>query len=550
MSSGERPCPVATGIKSPTLYHQLLLLWAVLLGAAAPSVLRTLQTAWRGGPAVGVLAVISTLFVGWFWLNGLKDLVYTLYYHVRRDRLGAVAPVRQSTGYPSVVMVYCTCNDFDGASLAASLRQDYPNYRTVILDDSKDPGYMERVDAFAAEYGLEVVRRSDRVGFKAGNLNNYLRTAEFDYFVILDSDEIIPPDFISRALDYFEAYPQAGIVQANHIATRNDNRFMTTFAPGVDSHWPAYQSVKHRFGFLSLLGHGAMVSRVCYQEAGGFPHVVAEDLCLSIRARVAGFLTVFAADIVCSEAYPVDYLAFKKRHSKWTQGNMEFIKRFSGEILRAPIPWFEKLDIALFTYSLPLTAFFFFYLLINVVVLPAMGASLHYSPWLLAPTVAFLAAPMLNDMLTYRRHWSLRRMLSYLLHTMGLYGSMFFTSLRASTKSLFGGSVFIVTPKNQQRLGVRDALRANLPDLVFCVGLLALAVFLDGSVLPVVLIATTGVSSMYLTMLSNQATRQAVLSSDPLADLELAVVPVAVDVTSDVRTAITAHSRMEAPALQ
>lgn len=493
------------GRKSPALYRWLLSLWVLLLAAAAPSVLQTLLRAWTEGPAVAVLAGVSTLFVAWFWLNGLKDLVYTGYYHFRRDRLFTPAPRRAGTDHPSVVMVYCTCNDFDGASLAASLDQDYPDYRTVILDDSKDPSYKARVNAFAVEHGLEVVRRADRVGFKAGNLNNYLRRARFDYFVILDSDEIIPRNFISRALDYFAAHPTAGIVQANHVATRNDNRFMTTFAPGVDSHWPAYQAVKDRFGFLSLLGHGAMVSRDCYHAAGGFPHVVAEDLCLSIRARVAGFMTVFAPDIVCSEAYPVDYLAFKKRHSKWTQGNMEFIKCFSGEIVRAPIPWFEKLDIVLFTYSLPLTAFFFSYLLINVVALPAMGVTLHYSPWLLAPTVAFLVAPMLNDILTYRGRWSLRKLVSYSVHTMGLYGSMFFTSLRASTKSLFGGSVFLVTPKDQQQIGLGEAVRANLPDIAFCAGLLACALLLDGSVLPVVLIAVTGLSSIYLTLLSNQS---------------------------------------------
>ena len=111
------------------------------------------------------------------------------------------------------------------------------------------------------------------------------------------------------------------------------------FSIGVDSHWIAYQTVKDRYGFLSLLGHGAMVSRECYVAAGGFPHVVAEDLCFSIAARDAGWLTVFAPDVVCEEEYPVDYLAFKKRHSKWTQGNMEFIKRYTAVILRSRMSW-------------------------------------------------------------------------------------------------------------------------------------------------------------------------------------------------------------------
>jgi cellulose synthase/poly-beta-1,6-N-acetylglucosamine synthase-like glycosyltransferase len=389
-------------VKSGKVYWVILCCWTALLGLAAPALTAEVHRASDSGAVTLALVVACTVFIAWFWLNGMKDLVYTGFFHTRRQIVPRPA-ARATLTLPEVVLVYCTCNDFDASSLRRSMRQTYPRVRTVILDDSSDPQYKATVDEFSRETGVEVRRRDARVGFKAGNLNSYLAAASFDYFVILDSDEIIPPTFVERALDYFAARPEAGIVQANHVATRNRNRFMRTFAPGVDAHWPAYQSVKDRYGFLSLLGHGAMVSRECYLAAGGFPHVVAEDLCFSIRARNVGYLTAFAPDIICEEEYPVDYLAFKKRHAKWTQGNMEFIKRFSWEILRSPMRWFEKLDIVLFTYSLPLTSFFFAYLAINLVAFPALHYRPHYSAWLLAPTVVFLVAPMLNDLLTYGR---------------------------------------------------------------------------------------------------------------------------------------------------
>jgi hypothetical protein len=76
-----------------------------------------------------------------------------------------------------------------------------------------------------------------------------------------------------------------------------------------------------------------------------------------------------------------------KRHSKWTQGNMEFIKRYTGTILRSPMRWFEKLDIVLFTYSLPLTAVFSLFVAMHVIVLPLMGYTLVYPLWMLVPTL-------------------------------------------------------------------------------------------------------------------------------------------------------------------
>ncbi|MGH7237191.1 MAG: glycosyltransferase, partial [Candidatus Saccharimonadales bacterium] len=378
-----------------------------MTGAFVPLVHAVLVSERRGWLTLSLVAM-SSLFIAYFWLNGAKDVIYTFYYYAFRKKLGRL-PARAAwprrfgvEARPRVVMVYCTYNDFNAESLAACMRQDYTLNRVVILDDSTDPVYKRDIDAFAAQHSVRVVRRDDHIGFKAGNLNNYLRKASFDFFVILDSDEIIPPNFITRALDYFAADNSVGIVQANHQATRNRNKFMDLFAIGVNSHWPTYQAVKHHHGFLSLLGHGAMVSRQCYEAAGGFPHLVAEDLCFSIEARHRGYFVAFAPDILCEEEYPVSYLAFKKRHSKWTQGNMEFIKRYTGRILRARMAWFEKLDIVLFTYSLPLTAFFALYVVINVIVLPMLHYRVVYPTWLLIPTVVFLLAPMLNDIFF---HW-------------------------------------------------------------------------------------------------------------------------------------------------
>ncbi|MEY9997863.1 cellulose synthase/poly-beta-1,6-N-acetylglucosamine synthase-like glycosyltransferase [Streptomyces sp. V4I8] len=488
----------------------ILGLWLCLLALFIWQFEPETHRAFAQSTAIGVTVVASGLFISYFWLNGIKDLLYTLAFHRYRDQLQPKVPAqtRADGNWPRTILVYCTCDDFCAESLEASMRQDAPMVTTVILDDSKTDEFRRQVDEFAADHGVEVIRRTDRVGFKAGNLNNFLRQADFDYFVILDSDEIIPPNFVTRCLDYFEHYPNAGIVQANHVATRNRNTFMRRFHPGVASHWLAYQCVKNRFGFLSLLGHGAMVSASCYRAAGGFPHLVAEDLCFSIEARAAGYLTVFAPDIVCEEEFPVSYLAFKRRHNKWTQGNMEFIKKYTWRILSSPMRWFEKMDIVMFSYSLPLTSLFSLYVVINVIVLPALNYSVHWPLWMLVPTVLFIVAPMLNDILSLRKTMRAGALSSYLLHTVLLFGSMFFTSLRASFKSLFGSSVFLVTPKQGTRVTWRHAVRSNWPDLLFAVALTATCLWFTHSVLPVLLITVPTTAALYLARMHMRGNQQ------------------------------------------
>ena len=63
-------------------------------------------------------------------------------------------------------MVYCTCNDFDGESLEKSIKQTYPHFDVVILDDSTEEAYKEKINAFALHHGIKVVRRKDRQGFR------------------------------------------------------------------------------------------------------------------------------------------------------------------------------------------------------------------------------------------------------------------------------------------------------------------------------------------------------------------------------------------------
>lgn len=496
--------------KSPLLYYFALAVWAGLLVGTLTPLLVAIQQSESHGLLTMSLVVTSTLFIAYFWLNGVKDLVYTLYYYLFRNKLTQTPPEglwRKTHGMQAskkVTMVYCTCNDFNAESLLACMNQDYNNYDVVILDDSRQTKYIAEIDRFAKKHGIRVIRRSDNVGYKAGNLNNFLRSATFDYFVILDSDEIVPPGFISRALDYFAHYENAGIVQANHIATRNRNKFMSLFAIGVNSHWITYQAVKHHNGFLSLLGHGAMVSRECYEAAGGFPHLVAEDLCFSIEARNAGYYVAFAPDIICEEEYPVDYLAFKKRHSKWTQGNMEFIKRYTHRIFSSHMTWFEKMDIILFTYSLPLTFFFAFYVVINVIILPLLNFNTVYPVWLLVPTGLFLIAPMLNDIIFYMGKKNIFALGWYLLHSMILYGSMMFISLKSSLKSAFGKSVFLVTPKDSVHISFWNALHLNRGELLFGIGLIIISMLINDSPLPTLMIAIPGVFSVYLSMMANQ----------------------------------------------
>ena len=510
--------------KSPALYITMLVVWTALTVFLwvnfIPKIARVPFIEGRRISAVmeigaRVLLVFNGVFISYFWLNGVKDFIYVIWYYIFRKNLYkryySVIDTDVSKANDKILMAYCTCDDFDGESLDKSIKQTYTNFDVVILDDSTTEEYKEKVNEFALAHGIKVVRRTDRKGFKAGNINNYFFSKEckekgYAYYVILDSDEILPENYLYESLKYFYAYDNVGLVQANHLSDRNRNFFMKLFHVGVNSHWPTYQTMKHFYGFSTMLGHGAMIKRECYEKAGGFPPLVAEDLCLSIEARNAGYYVAFAPNIVCREEYPIDYVAFKKRHSKWTQGNLEFIKKYSGKIVRSKMRWFEKMDIVLFTYNLPLTAVFAFFIFANLMIAPLFGLDLGgaYALWMIIPTVVFFFSPMLNDFITWAFRLNPLRTLIYTFSVVVLYGSMLTTSLVSATMGIFGKKAkFIVTPKSSKDIGIAFALKFQWKEILFSTLLLVVSLLFQRGVLPVLLIVLTGYASVGLLFLSN-----------------------------------------------
>ncbi len=161
---------------------------------------------------------------------------------------------------------------------------------------------------------MRVVRREEHVFFKAGNLNHYLKNHqdEYDYVAVLDSDERVPNDFIESMLKYFEYDSSIGAVQAGHKATEGKNIFQALMSMSVKSSYIYAWAAKSQFGFMTLTGHGMMLSKQAIVDAGFFPEIIIEDLGITMKLYENGYKVVCAASVVCEEEYPSNYIITKR----------------------------------------------------------------------------------------------------------------------------------------------------------------------------------------------------------------------------------------------
>ena len=139
--------------------------------------------------------------------------------------------------------------------------------------------------------------------------------------------------------------------------------------------------------------------------------------------------------------------------------------------------------------------------------MPALGIDIGklYPLWMIVPTVIFFFSPMLNDVFTWIFRINIFRFAFYLVCVVVLYGSMLYTSLVSALLGMFGRKAkFIVTPKSSEKIGFLQALRLQYKELLFAAALLTLSFFFSNSVLPVILIAATGILSFFLLFFSNK----------------------------------------------
>ena len=263
--------------------------------------------------------------------------------------------------------------------------------------------------------------------------------------------------------------------------------------------------MKNFYGSSSLFGHGLMISKECLRKVGGFPEVVAEDIAISVKIRDAGFKIIFAPNVVCQEEFPTNYLSLKKRQCKWTQGNVEYRKKYNKEINRSNISWYEKLDLKLSHYSLPIIPILSLLLVINSLLLGFLDCvSRYYGVWFFVLLIIFLLSPLIPDLFTYgasKKSWLI---LPYFVLNRITYASMEPRMVSTVILELLGKKAkFIITPKENTKMGFLDVLKASWSPVIFSIAISVLTYFSFHNIGPTRFLTICCIMCPFVVLLSN-----------------------------------------------
>ncbi len=441
---------------------------------------RTFRTAYRWNSFdIGLLIpyFLVMLVLATYGLHRYQ-LVW-LYYRNRRRETRSDAPYARfaEPDLPFVTIQLPIFNEqfVVDRLIDACCRLNYPRdrFEIQVLDDSTDET-CEVAAAVVARYAagtadlapqpIHYLHRTNRHGYKAGALEEGLKSAKGECVAIFDADFVPPPDWLQRVIHHF-AEPGVGMVQTRWTHLNRNYSFLTQVeAILLDGHFVLEHGGRSRAGvFFNFNGTAGMWRRRAIDEAGGWQHdTLTEDTDLSYRAQLKGWNFRYLQDVECPAELPIEMTAFKTQQARWAKGLIQTAKKILPSVMHSDAPFHTKLEA---WYHLTANISYPLMIVLSTLLMPAMiirswqgpvQMLLIDLPLFLASTASVSSFYMVSQKELFPKTWY--KTVIYLPFLMAMGTGLAITNTKAVFEALFGiKSAFARTPKYRvQKKGERS----------------------------------------------------------------------------------------------
>jgi cellulose synthase/poly-beta-1,6-N-acetylglucosamine synthase-like glycosyltransferase len=273
---------------------------------------------------------------------------------------------------------------------------EYPKglLQIQVLDDSTDDtapfaeALVERYHALG--YPIEYHHRGNREGYKAGALQEGLKTATGEFVAVFDADFCPPADFLERTIHYF-ADATIGVVQTRWSYLNREYNFLTEVeAMLLDGHFILEHGARSRAGyFFNFNGTAGILRKSMIEDAGGWQHdTLTEDSDLSYRAQLKGWRFVYLPGLDCPSELPVEMHGFQVQQSRWAKGLTQVAMKLMPAILRADLP--KRVKAEAFLHLTPNISYPLM-IVVSALMLPVMIVRFYMGPF----QMVFLDLPLI-----------------------------------------------------------------------------------------------------------------------------------------------------------
>ncbi|MDB4948225.1 MAG: cell wall biosis glycosyltransferase [Gemmatimonadetes bacterium] len=363
------------------------LVTSVLLGLDAPPAMREGLIRFTATLLILFMLVLVVRYLSLLWLG---------YLHHLKDSRDGDADDRSFAPPVSIIVPAYNEGPNIAASLASLLRQDYPRFEVLVVDDGSTDDTYAQASAFAGRQGgahVRVVGKSN--SGKAGALNAGIALARYPFVLCVDGDSRLAADTLRRAVRHLRD-PEVAAVAGNVKVANRVNLWTKLQAL---EYIEGLNMARRAQGFMRAVniipGPVGLFRRDVVQRLGGYDtDTFAEDADLTLKILAAGWRVVYEDRAVAWTEAPEDLNSLIKQRYRWTRGILQaLLKR--GSVLTAPQSFSTWLSVVMMLFEsilwpiMNVVGSLFF-----VAVALAYGASAYLVGWWLLLTVLDVAAAL------------------------------------------------------------------------------------------------------------------------------------------------------------
>lgn len=307
-----------------------LMLFSVVITVQAPSQLQDGIVRTTAIVLFVFLAIVVLRYFALLWLGFLE--------HLEKQVSDDGSAVAEELYLPPITVIIPAYNEgvVIGAAIRSLLRQDYPRFEVLVVDDgSTDDTYLCAKE-FEGEHGPAMVRViTKNNGGKAAALNTGIALARHPIVLCMDGDSLLSPDTLRRGVRHFRD-PRVGAVAGNVKVSNRVNLWTRLQAL---EYIEGLNMARRAQGFMRAVnivpGPIGLFRRKVLVEVGGYEtNTYAEDADLTLKVLASGWRIVYEDEAVAYTEAPETLNSLIKQRYRWTRGILQALRKRRRAVFR------------------------------------------------------------------------------------------------------------------------------------------------------------------------------------------------------------------------
>ncbi|WP_350153252.1 glucans biosynthesis glucosyltransferase MdoH [Roseovarius sp.] len=226
-----------------------------------------------------------------------------------------------------------------------------------VLSDTDAPGIALKEEARVAQWRaarpnarIQYRRRTENTGYKAGNIAEFLHSAdgESDFFLPLDADSEMGAETVFRLVRVMQASPEIGMLQSLVTGLPSSSLFTRVFQFGMRHGMRSFTlgSAWWQGDCGPNWGHNVLIRTAPFRSHCMLPDlpgrgplsgpILSHDQLEAVMIRRAGYeVRVMAEESESFEENPPSLVDFIRRELRWMNGNLQYLHLLAMPGLKA-----------------------------------------------------------------------------------------------------------------------------------------------------------------------------------------------------------------------